>query len=648
MAGDADAARRLPRPARASIQHPRHDRPARRDRGPRRSSSPARRTSSSRSRSRSGCTRASPAPSGRRRREATPDLGAPRGVQRDRTSIIWPTLTTNSRAPTMNDITLRTRTGGRHVSARLPRAGRPSASSRGRQLSRRRWRAGRRRRRGVRRRRRRARLRGRAAATRSRRAARSPAALTGEPDTLDPATSTIYTGAQVYDNIFSKLIDIDATATFYGVLATTWTRPTTRPGCSTSSTTPTFHNGEPFTADDVMYTFERILDPETASAYATAVRLDRLGRGDRRPPRSRSRSRRRSGRSSPTSPATARSSTRRRSSRRDPARNPVGTGPFQFVEWVQGDHVTLEKNDQYFIEGKPYLDEIELPLPARRPEPHRRRCASGELDWVDAVPLQQLESLKHRRRVHLRDIADRRHPRLPGDERDQAAPFDNLSCARRSPGRSTATAIRDSPTSAPARSAIEEVPDGSPWYGGTDPTPAARTSTGQGSCWPRPGIDRRLTINYLGLPQYPELLKTGEVVQDQLKAIGINMEIEQVDVSVWFDRYSSRATTRSRRPTRSARSTPTTSTRSCPSGGGVNTTEYSNPELDALIDAGRAGDRRGQAQGTVRRDPRDRVQRRAADLRPLRDDQLPDAQRLAGSTVNPTLELRLENVGFTG
>ena len=35
------------------------------------------------------------------------------------------------------------------------------------------------------------------------------AALTGEPDSLDPAKSQIYTGAQVYDNIFSKLIDID-------------------------------------------------------------------------------------------------------------------------------------------------------------------------------------------------------------------------------------------------------------------------------------------------------------------------------------------------------------------------------------------------------------------------------------------------------
>ena len=34
------------------------------------------------------------------------------------------------------------------------------------------------------------------------------AALTGEPDVLDPATSSIYTGAQVYEGIFSKLKDL--------------------------------------------------------------------------------------------------------------------------------------------------------------------------------------------------------------------------------------------------------------------------------------------------------------------------------------------------------------------------------------------------------------------------------------------------------
>ena len=73
------------------------------------------------------------------------------------------------------------------------------------------------------------------------------AALTGEPDTLDPATSTIYTGAQVYDNIFSKLIDIDENNEFYGVLATDWNADDDTTWVFDLAEGVTFHNGEPFT-----------------------------------------------------------------------------------------------------------------------------------------------------------------------------------------------------------------------------------------------------------------------------------------------------------------------------------------------------------------------------------------------------------------
>ena len=37
---------------------------------------------------------------------------------------------------------------------------------------------------------------------------------------------------------------------------------------------------------------------------------------------------------------------------------PVGTGPFMFVEYQQGDHLALTKNPNYWQTGKPYLDRI--------------------------------------------------------------------------------------------------------------------------------------------------------------------------------------------------------------------------------------------------------------------------------------------------
>ena len=94
------------------------------------------------------------------------------------------------------------------------------------------------------------------------------AALTGEPDVLDPATSTIYTGAQVYEGIFSKLIDMDADGNFIPDLATAWTQDDPTTWTFTLAEGVSFHNGEAFTSADVKYSFERILDPATASGYA--------------------------------------------------------------------------------------------------------------------------------------------------------------------------------------------------------------------------------------------------------------------------------------------------------------------------------------------------------------------------------------------
>ena len=42
--------------------------------------------------------------------------------------------------------------------------------------------------------------------------------------------------------------------------------------------------------------------------------------------------------------------------------NPIGTGPFKFVEMKQNENVTFEKNENYWREGRPFLDGIEFTI----------------------------------------------------------------------------------------------------------------------------------------------------------------------------------------------------------------------------------------------------------------------------------------------
>ncbi|WP_158966816.1 ABC transporter substrate-binding protein [Chachezhania sediminis] len=61
---------------------------------------------------------------------------------------------------------------------------------------------------------------------------------------------------------------------------------------------------------------------------------------------------------------------------------PIGAGPFKFVEYKQGEYYKLAKNEDFFIEGKPYLDEIYVQM---FPDPKSMLLALERGD-VDMVP----------------------------------------------------------------------------------------------------------------------------------------------------------------------------------------------------------------------------------------------------------------------
>jgi peptide/nickel transport system substrate-binding protein len=60
----------------------------------------------------------------------------------------------------------------------------------------------------------------------------------------------------------------------------------------------------------------------------------------------------------------------------------IGTGPFAFDEWIQGDHVAFSKNKNYWRSGQPYLDGYTVFF-ERDPQAMITTFESGELDLVD-------------------------------------------------------------------------------------------------------------------------------------------------------------------------------------------------------------------------------------------------------------------------
>ncbi|MFD6210663.1 glutathione ABC transporter substrate-binding protein GsiB [Peribacillus sp. NPDC060253] len=72
--------------------------------------------------------------------------------------------------------------------------------------------------------------------------------------------------------------------------------------------------------------------------------------------------------------------------------HPVGTGPFKFTEWDPSDHLTVEKNPDYWEKGLPKVDNIKF-----KPVPENgARIAmlqTGEADFIYPVPTEQAETI---------------------------------------------------------------------------------------------------------------------------------------------------------------------------------------------------------------------------------------------------------------
>ncbi|MCX5850138.1 MAG: peptide-binding protein [Deltaproteobacteria bacterium] len=180
----------------------------------------------------------------------------------------------------------------------------------------------------------------------------------GDASNLIPLLASDSASHNIAGMVYNGLVKYDKDMNIVGDLAESW-------DITGSGLVITFHlrrgvkwhDGQPFTATDVLYTYQVTVDPKTPTAYAEDFKTVKKAEApddytfrvtyDK-----------------PFAPALISWSSsilpRHLLSGKDItksplARHPIGTGPYKFKEWVTGQKIVLVSNLDYF-EGRPYID----------------------------------------------------------------------------------------------------------------------------------------------------------------------------------------------------------------------------------------------------------------------------------------------------
>jgi peptide/nickel transport system substrate-binding protein len=151
-----------------------------------------------------------------------------------------------------------------------------------------------------------------------------------------------------------------------------------------------WHDGKPFTADDVVFNWEYAADPATAAVTGGSYRdIERVEKLDTHTVRLAFKN--------PTPfwsdafcgargmiiPKHLFEPYKGDKSREAPTNlKPVGTGPYRFVEFRPGDIVRGEINPQYHLQNRPFFDQIEMKGGGDAPSAARAVLQTGEYDWA--------------------------------------------------------------------------------------------------------------------------------------------------------------------------------------------------------------------------------------------------------------------------
>jgi peptide/nickel transport system substrate-binding protein len=206
---------------------------------------------------------------------------------------------------------------------------------------------------------------------------------------LDPHLVTAWNDYCPWESMFSSLTSLDRDFQPQPDLAQSWTQPDPKTYVFQLRKGVLFHNGREMKADDVKFSYERIVGLGGKSKwYTLLLDLDRVEVVDDY--------RVRVTLKNPSAPFLANIAFAMIVARENVDRiglEPIGTGPFRFVERVPNSHVLVRRWDRFYVPGQPKVDEIRW-VPVVEPATRVANLKTGTADIVSEVPFEALRDLR--------------------------------------------------------------------------------------------------------------------------------------------------------------------------------------------------------------------------------------------------------------
>ena len=406
------------------------------------------------------------------------------------------------------------------------------------------------------------------------------AAIAGEPDQLDPQKTSAYFSFEVLENVFDTLVAPDANLEMRPALAESW-------NVSSDQLTwtfhlrhgVTFHDGSPLRADDVVYSYRRIIDQKLANADKFSAVT-----GVTAPDQS-------------TVRITLKQPTpnlltnlggfkgvaivsRRNVESGQIATHPVGTGPFAFASQKSGDSIVLKANKAYWA-GAPKVSGVTFRF-ISEPSTALSALQAGEIDWTDAIPPQRVAALKNDDSITLAATPSNDYWYLALNEaRD---PWKDVRVRQAIAYALDRDAIVQATSYGTAVANQLAIPKGNPWY---TPYGAYRHDVEKAKSLLAEADAKPKNLDMLVTTEYPETVTAAQIIADNLAPLGITVNIRTVDFATWLDEQNNGHFDMLMMGWLGNIDPDDFYYAQHHTDGSSNAQKFSNPEVDRLLDAGR-------------------------------------------------------------